>query len=545
MPVIFARYAHVEGSALHTLAALNITLIAPDGRILLADASFARSAGRTALVGPNGAGKSLLLRALAGAYPLQSGRIQRPASIGFFEQQDGGPTRRSLSSFFSAHARYCALRRVLAGEGAEADWDLAAEDWTLAETIATLLDQAGLGGRDPLSSAETLSSGELARLRLAAAFFDAPDFLLLDEPTNHLDADGRKRLAELLGAYHGAVVFASHDRRLLACADSVLELRPPTLLNFMGDYAQWRAARTAEAEQRERRVLTAERALQTLQRTAQASEERQRRRMARGERSSTSGMPRILRGMHKRSGEATLGRLTRVFQDRLSDAAEAVAAARKDRMQSAAPRLSGDERRQARGRETFFLQAVNCEYEPGRPVFREPISLWLGGGERLAVRGRNGAGKTTLARLLTGEIQASTGELRLPLRVKRLEQTLAALNPELSLLENLRGAARADADLTELRTRLGGFLFYGDQQLKKPGELSGGERMRAALACAFANDSAPPDLLILDEPTNHLDLESIEALEDFLKDYAGALLIISHDPDFLAALEPGRVYDLP
>ncbi len=531
-----------------TIAANHITLIAPDGRVLLADASFARSSGRTALVGPNGAGKSLLLRALTGDYPVQRGRIQRPDSLGYFEQQDGGSSTGNLPliSYFSMDARYCAVRRALAGAGtpADLDLDLAGEDWHLPETLEQVLNEAGLGGRDPLSSAAALSSGELARLRLAAVFFDAPRFLLLDEPTNHLDAAGRAWLARLLSVYRGAVLFTSHDRRLLACADSVLELRPPTLLNFTGDYADWRAARTAELDQRERRAQAAQRSLQKLRRAAQANDERQRRRMAQGERSSTSGMPRILRGMQKRAGEATLGKLTRVFENRLSEAEDALATARAGRIRRAAPRLAGDDRSQARGRETFYLRAVNCEYERGRPVFREPISLWLGGGERLAVRGRNGSGKTTLARLLTGEIPAAMGELRLPERVKRLEQTLALLNPELSLLENLRTAARPDTDPTELRTRLGGFLFYGDEQLKKPGELSGGERMRAALACAFANDSAPPDLLILDEPTNHLDLESIEALEAFLSDYSGALLVISHDPEFLAALRLDRVYDL-
>ncbi|MGH6972867.1 MAG: ATP-binding cassette domain-containing protein, partial [Caulobacteraceae bacterium] len=171
---------------------------------------------------------------------------------------------------------------------------------------------------------------------------------------------------------------------------------------------------------------------------------------------------------------------------------------------------------------------------PGSPPLFEGVSFRLVGPERLALTGANGVGKTTLLRLALGALPPTAGRVRLGVRAVALDQRAAILDDDLTLLENFR-RANPEADDNAAHAALARFVFRNTTALKPAGALSGGERLRAALACALMAPR-PPQLVILDEPTNHLDLESIEAVEAALLAYDGALLVASHDRDFLAAI---------
>jgi ATPase subunit of ABC transporter with duplicated ATPase domains len=171
--------------------------------------------------------------------------------------------------------------------------------------------------------------------------------------------------------------------------------------------------------------------------------------------------------------------------------------------------------------------------ETGR-VILPPLSIALAGPERVAIVGANGAGKTTLLRLMAGEIAPTHGQVFRPVPSALLDQHAALLDPEATLIENF--LTRNPASNTNIaHAALARFLFRNVQALRSPAELSGGERLRAALACVLGGEQ-PPQLLLLDEPTNHLDLDSIAAIETALADYDGALVLVSHDEDFLAAV---------
>ena len=169
------------------------------------------------------------------------------------------------------------------------------------------------------------------------------------------------------------------------------------------------------------------------------------------------------------------------------------------------------------------------------------VSLALVGPERVALAGPNGSGKTTLLRLLAGALAPDAGEVRLgvaPAEVAYVDQRAAALRPQWSVLDNVR-AANPSLTAHECRAALARFLFRGDAALAPAGALSGGERVRAALACAL-NAGRPPALLLLDEPTNHLDLDGVAAVEGALAEYDGALVVVSHDAAFLEAIAVRR-----
>jgi len=248
------------------------------------------------------------------------------------------------------------------------------------------------------------------------------------------------------------------------------------------------------------------------------------------------GTPKVLLGMRKDNAEATSGRLADVGDKRVSDARDAVDAARErveDRRVIAVKLATSGLRR---SRKVLEVRGVRYGHEGGDLVLRD-VTFAIRGPERLAVTGPNGAGKTTLLRLIMGELRPQAGVLTLgvPRRdVAYLAQRAELLSPGASVLDCFR-ERNADLDLTTSRYALARYLFAGDAALASVDVLSGGERIRAALACTVGA-SRPPKLLLLDEPTNHLDLDGIRAVEEVLRDYDGALVVVSHDAAFLRAV---------
>jgi ATPase subunit of ABC transporter with duplicated ATPase domains len=178
----------------------------------------------------------------------------------------------------------------------------------------------------------------------------------------------------------------------------------------------------------------------------------------------------------------------------------------------------------------------------GMPPIIRDFSLTLVGPERAAITGPNGSGKTTLLRLITGALPAGSGVARIMVPYAMLDQTVSLLDPQLTIRDNFR-TLNPDADENTCRAALARFMFRADAALQITGTLSGGETLRAGLACTIGGNH-PPQLLILDEPTNHLDIHAIEQVEAGLRGYDGALLVVSHDADFLDAIGIGRTIAL-
>jgi len=432
---------------------------------------------RICLVGRNGSGKSTLLKIAAGMIAPDSGTrfLQPGATLRYLPQEP------DLSGFPTV------LDYVLDGLDTETD----------GHRARGLLDRLGLTGAE---TTDRLSGGEARRAAIARALAPAPDVLLLDEPTNHLDLPAIEWLESELRGSRAGVVLISHDRRLLErVSRSIVWLdrgRTRRIDRGFTHFEAWRdevfeqEARDAQKLSREiareedwmRYGVTARRK-RNVRRVAELAELRQRKREERRE--------------------------TRDLQ------VTATAAA-----------LSGK----------IVIDAKAVDKGFGEQAIIRNLSLRVLRGDRLGIVGPNGAGKTTLLKLLIGLETPDRGSITqgTNLAIATLDQQRAALDPTQTLADTLTGGR---TDMVEVggqsRHVIGymkDFLFRPEQARTPVGSLSGGERGRLLLAAILAK---PSNLLILDEPTNDLDLETLDILQDMLSDYAGTILLVSHDRDFL------------
>ena len=507
-----------------------ISLATPDGRPLFDGLTLALGRERIGVVGRNGCGKSTLLRLIAGTVEPAGGSVQRAGSIGMLAQLANASL--TVAQAMGVETDLARLRRLERGEGSFDD--AAKADWTLESRLRAALVETGvpaLALDRPLGS---LSGGERTRVALARLLIEAPDVLLLDEPTNNLDSDGRQAVAELLRRWRGGVIVASHDRALLERVDRIVELTTVGVTVFGGAWPAFAEARDAARRRAAADLDDASDALRKVERAVQTAREKKARRDKAGRaRRAKGGASRMFLDAEKQRAEISGARENHLADRLIGDRLEALEHARA-RVEVLTPLaielpktgLPGD-------RELLILTDVAMTFE-ARRLFG-PLSLEIRGGERIAIRGVNGSGKTTLLHLIAGDFEPTAGEIRrLTDRIAMLDQHVGLLDPDFSVLDNLRHL-NPDLSDNEARAALARFAFRNRAALQIAGTLSGGERLRAGLACIFARPK-PPFLLLLDEPTNHLDLASIEALETALSGFDGALLAVSHDETFLRAI---------
>jgi len=526
-------------SALITLDGL--TQLSPDGRVLFDNLSLVFGREKTGLVGRNGVGKTTLLRLILGEAAPAAGAASVSGRLAVLRQQLQPPPGVRLGDLLGVGDAMARLARIEVGEGTGAD--LEAADWGLPQRTDAALAEMGLVGIALDRAAETLSGGQATRAALAALLVAEPDFILMDEPTNNLDAEGRVAVAALLERWRGGALVISHDRALLRRMDRLVELTGLGAVVYGGNYDLY-AARKAEAEAAAQRDLDhAEQALARTERGIQATKERKDRADAAGRRSrARNDMPKLLLNARAEKAENTGAGQSRLA-DRLRAEAEqdlADAEARVERVRRLTFDLPLSDL--ASGKLALAFEDVAFAWPDGTPVLAD-LSFRLVGPERVAITGANGSGKTTLIRLATGDLTPSAGRVRRGVATALLDQRASLLHDAETLLQNFRRLNPA-ADDNAAHAALARFVFRNVTALKPAAALSGGERLRAALACALMA-ATPPQLIILDEPTNHLDLDSIAAVEAALAAYDGALLVVSHDRDFLAAIAVERELRLP
>jgi ATPase subunit of ABC transporter with duplicated ATPase domains len=386
--------------------------------------------------------------------------------------------------------------------------------------------------------AASLSGGQITRAALAALLIAEPDLILLDEPTNNLDGAARAAVVALLESWTGAALVVSHDRTLLRRMDRILELSELGARLYGGNWDLYVERRAEDEAAALRRLDAAERNVAAVERGIQSTRERKARSDGAGRRARLKGgTPRIVLGAQARRAEETGARQDRLAE-RQREAAQRdleEARARVERVRRLAFDLppSG----LPAGKHVLAFDDVDFAWPDASPVLLR-LSFSLVGPERAALIGPNGAGKSTLIALATGDLRPARGRVLRGVRAALRDQHAAILDDDETLLENFR-RLNPGADANAAHAALARFLFRNTAALKPARALSGGERLRAALACVLMGPS-PPQLLILDEPTNHLDLESIEAVEAALAGYDGALLLASHDEDFLQAVNVTR-----
>ena len=471
------------------------------------------------LIGRNGTGKSSLLRLIEGSARPDDGKVwvapgtkvafvpQEPAFEGGHTVYEavaeglGEGTRLLVEYHEAAHA-------LAAHAGPESQGALmqrlhecqealdAAGGWTLAHRIEATLTRLALPEDTPVAE---LSGGLRKRVALARALVREPELLLLDEPTNHLDVGAIEWLEETLAGFAGAGFFVTHDRRFLdRVAMRIVELDRGRLADFPGNYS---AYVTRKAEMLAIEAVTSRKADKLL-----AQEEAWIRKGVEARRTRNEGRVRRLEAL----------RLER--------------AARRDRLGRVDLAVSAGERS---GRLVAELEAVTKRYGDKRVV--EDFSTRVMRGDKIGLIGPNGCGKSTLLKLILGELEPDSGTVRrgTKVAVAYFDQLRAALDEEATLADTISPGA----DFVEIGggrkhviSYLGDFLFPPERAGSPVKTLSGGERNRLLLARLFAR---PANLLVLDEPTNDLDIDTLELLEQLLQDYAGTVILVSHDRAFL------------
>ncbi len=517
----------------------RIAWITPSGTPVLRDIDLSFGPRRTGLVGRNGTGKTTLLRIIAGDLMPSSGTLSVDGCPYLMRQIVRPAATETIADLFGARAALDLLARAASGEATMEDLERA--DWTLEERIALALVRADLDVPVTASLAG-LSGGQRTRAALAAAFFAKPDFLLLDEPTNNLDRAGREAVLRLVEEWKAGLIVVSHDRELLEKMDTIVELTSLGATQYGGNWSHYRERKALELANAEQDLAHARKRQAEVARRSQIADEHRQRRDAAGARKGARGdMPKILAGARRNAAEASAGGDQRLKARLASDASQEVAAAQAkiEILQSLSIVLPPAH--VPANRILLEMRGLAIGHDPASPI-REGIDLTVTGPERIAVAGPNGSGKSTLLRTLVGELAPLGGTLRVNAAVAFLDQSAALLDRTTTILDNFR-RLNPGKDDNACRAMLAGFLFRAASALQVVGTLSGGQMLRAALACRLGAD-APPEMLILDEPTNHLDIESIQAIEAALTAFDGALLVVSHDEAFLQAIGIERRIDL-
>ncbi|ADG76871.1 ABC transporter related protein OS=Tsukamurella paurometabola (strain ATCC 8368 / DSM / CCUG 35730 / CIP 100753 / JCM 10117 / KCTC 9821 / NBRC 16120 / NCIMB 702349 / NCTC 13040) OX=521096 GN=Tpau_0217 PE=4 SV=1 [Tsukamurella paurometabola] len=502
-----------------SLAVSALTLHWPDGTVVFDDLSFTVPAGHAALVGANGAGKSTMLRILAGLITPTSGSVSGTGVVGYVPQHPQARAENTLADALGIGTALAALRRIEGGSAEPSDFDAVGDDWDVEERATAALNGLGLrlGALD--RTVGTLSGGEATLLAIAGQLLRRPDTLLLDEPTNNLDAHARELLTDALDRFTGTAVVVSHDLALLERMATMIELYRGDVRVFGGPYSHYREVLDAEQAAAEQAVTTAAGDLKAQKRDlVEAQTKLAKRKRYADKAEAQKRVPPILAGLLKQKAEVSAGKHRVLHEGRVDSAQDALAQAQEAVRDDRSVRIAMP--------------------DPGPGVHRVQLddpSLQVIGPERIALVGPNGSGKTTVLRRAIASARAAEPATVIGYVPQNVR---FGADEDATLIDAVR-TAHPDLDAQQAYAALARMLFRGKQAERIVGTLSGGERLRLALAIALLGNPAP-SLLVLDEPTNNLDIESVELLVEALLDWRGALAVVSHDRGFLDRLDLTR-----
>ncbi|MFI6757723.1 ribosomal protection-like ABC-F family protein [Micromonospora sp. NPDC050417] len=518
----------------------NLSFSWPDDTPVFQDLSFTVGAGRTGLVAPNGAGKSTLLKLVAGELKPTAGSISVNGVLGYLPQTLPLVGDLTVAEVLGIAPVLRALNAIESGDASEEHFTTIGNDWDIEERTSAQLDRLGLGDVPLTRHLHTLSGGQVISLGLAAQLLKQPDVLLLDEPSNNLDLDARHKLYDVIEGWNGCLLLVSHDRALLDRMDRIAELDQGELRLHGGNFTEYEETREAMREVAEKNVRNAEQEVKREKRELQQARERAERRASNASRNlKNAGLPKIFAGTMKRGAQESAGKASQTHAARVSDA--------KARLDEAGRALRDEQKislelpgtKVPSGRTLLHGERMQVRYGERALFAATGADLIIRGPERIALTGPNGAGKSTLLRLVNGDLEPSGGEIkRAEGRVAYLSQRLDLLDLDRTVMENLAAFAPTMPEAQRMNL-LARFLFRGSRIHLPVGALSGGERLRATLACVLFAEPAP-QLLLLDEPTNNLDLVSVGQLESALDAYEGAFVVVSHDERFLAEIRVQR-----
>ncbi len=494
-------------------------MIPPNNKQILKDIYLSFYYGaKIGIIGTNGSGKSTLLNIIAGKDQQYQGKIQfeKEYSIGLLEQEphlDSTKTVREIvsegvqevmdmlkefediSNKFSDPMSADEMDRLLTKQGDLQEKIEAADGWEIDSKLERAMD--ALNTSDGDSVIKNLSGGELRRVALCRLLLQEPDILLLDEPTNHLDAESVMWLEQHLKQYKGTVIAVTHDRYFLDnVAGWILELDRGEGIPWKGNYSSW-------LEQKSQRLILEEKQESKRQKTLQRELEWVRM----GQKARQAKSKARIQNYERMASEETKQK-----EDKL------------EIFIPPGPRLGAN-----------VIESINVTKSFGDKVLFEDLNFNLPQGGIVGIIGPNGAGKTTLFRMILGTEKPDSGVFNIgeTVKISYVDQMHTSFDPNKTVFEVIsNGLDFVEVGKYKISSRayVGKFNFTGNDQQKKIGVLSGGERNRLHLALTLREEA---NVLLLDEPTNDLDVNTLRALEEALENFAGCAVVISHDRWFL------------
>lgn len=512
-------------------------------RTIFSDLDLVFPNQKTAMVGKNGVGKTTLFQLILQKLQPTSGLIKIDGTLDYCPQNFESFLDKTVAEVFEVQEKWVALEHISEGSIDLKDFEILNDDWDIQNRIENILKSFNLLNIPLNRKLNTLSGGEVTRIFLAKLFFKSPDFILLDEPTNNLDRDSRNLLYQTIEAWNKGLVVISHDRTLLNLMDSIIEMTPKGVELYSGNYDFYCEQRTIKKETHLRQFHDAKKSLQNIQQQIQKTRQAWAQRKAKGkQKRKNRDQPKMFLDAQKDRSGRTLKTLNIREKQLLEKAEERLEVSKNNVITEHEIKVDLPKTYVPSHKFILSFDRVTFYYDSCQPLIRN-FDIAITGPKRMAVIGKNGSGKTTLVKLLLGQVKPISGQIKVGTnRIRYLDQHIDLLEPQLTILENYM---KLNPDILErdARFHLSHFLFRSQDALKKVQNLSGGERLRAALCCVLTAH-IPPQLLILDEPTNHLDLESMEALESALNCYQGALIVISHDEIFLENIKIENCYEM-
>lgn len=518
----------------------DLSYIHSDKEILFQHLNLTVNPGeKIALTGNNGCGKSTLMRIIAGELQQTTGTVTRPEHLYYVPQHFGQYDRQTIAQALRIDKKIEALHAILNGDATEMNFTTLDDDWNIEERAQAALSAWGMGGAPLSRLMDGLSGGEKTRIFLAGMELHAPTAILLDEPTNHLDTAGRQRLYDFVRRTPAAVLVISHDRTLLNLLPAICELSATGLAYYGGNYDFFKEQKTVQLNALQEQLEEKQKALRLARKTARELAEKKAKQNVRGEKAAIKkGIPRIVMGNMKDKAEGSTGKLKSIHAEKSEKLQQEMQSIRSAMSLSEKLKTDFNASTLHEGKILVTAKEMNFQY-PGaeKPMWAEPLNFQLRSGDRISIEGNNGSGKTTLLKLLCGELEASTGVLeRIDFSFVYLDQEYSLICNERSILEQAEHFNRRHLPEHEVKTILNRYLFPADTWSKPCRLLSGGEKMRLCFCCLMIADNTP-DVFMLDEPTNNLDIESIGIITATIRDYAGTVVAVSHDREFLREID--------
>lgn len=517
----------------------------PGGTTTLRDLSVTFPTSITGVIGANGSGKTTLLRLIAGELKPTSGTVHVQGSCAWIDQNLLTDPHRSIANVLGIDEQLRAIEAVANGDTAVELYDIIGNDWDIEARARAALSANGLDSVDLDDTVGECSGGQVTRTALLGAQLKRCDITLLDEPTNNLDREGRRQLLDQIASWHGTLIIVSHDRELLDAVDGIVEIRGGKARTYGVNYTGYLGEIEAEQRAAQQALRTATQQLKQQRKVREETQTKIARRARTGKNAAASNRaPRITLNLWKAEAQVSAGALMR----RTNDSVRAAT----DNRDAALERIRADH--------DLMLTLPDPEVPNSRllATFTDGVrSVDLVGPQRMVVGGDNGIGKSRMLSELVGDVVPDS-----PFHARCHTQRVAMLTQD-GLVLTHQGVRDSTVDSTSADTSVIDYVTDHDAQMTRHdahaalaevglrgrdvdrpiAALSGGERIRVALAVISLVDPAP-ELLVLDEPTNNLDMDSIEMLVSVLGDYGGGIIVVSHDAWFIDQLEADRDVEL-